>query len=237
MNLAVIPARGGSKRIPRKNIRPFLGRPMIAYAIAAALQSGCFDQVVVSTDDEEIARVARDCGASVPFMRPASLADDHTGTSAVVKHAIQWFAERGEQPEYTCCIYATTPFLQASDLAQAFAQLEKAPEKSFAFSVTSYAYPIQRALCFADNGDLQMCFPEYGPARSQDLPKVVHDAGQFYWGRSEAFLHDLSIFSASSIPFELPRYRVQDIDDDEDWVRAELMGQALGIGRRAAEEG
>lgn len=236
MNIAVIPARGGSKRIPRKNIRPFLGQPMIAYAIEAANASGCFDQVIVSTDDEEIAQVARKCGASVPFMRPAELADDHTGTSAVVKHAINWFADKGEQPTYTCCIYATTPFLQAADLTEAFARLEQAPEMAFAFSVTTYAYPIQRALCFDEDGNLRMLFPEHGASRSQDLEKVVHDAGQFYWGKSEAFLNDLSIFSAHSIPCELPRYRVQDIDDDEDWQRAELMGQALGIGRLPSRE-
>jgi N-acylneuraminate cytidylyltransferase len=227
MNVAIIPARGGSKRIPRKNIRPFLGQPMIAYAITAARTSGCFARIIVSTDDQEIAEVAREWGAEVPFLRPATLADDHTGTSAVIRHALQWLAEQGCHPEFTCCIYATTPLLLAGDLAAALARLKNAPDKSFAFSVTSYAYPIQRALCFDATGALRMCFPEHGPSRSQDLARVVHDAGQFYWGRSAAFLNHLSIFSAHAIPFELPRYRVQDIDDEEDWKRAELMAKAL----------
>lgn len=230
MSVAIIPARGGSKRIPRKNIRPFLGKPMISYAINAAWQSGCFAQIIVSTDDEEIAEVARSCGASVPFIRPKMLADDFTGTTAVIKHAIGWLDAQGMRPTYACCIYATTPFLQANDLAQAFDQLKNSPEKSFSFSVTTFAYPIQRALCFDQAGQLQMCFPEYGPARSQDLPRVVHDAGQFYWGKSEAFLNNLAIFSKHAIPFELPRYRVQDIDDEEDWKRAELMARILWSG-------
>ena len=227
MNIAIIPARGGSKRIPRKNIRDFLGQPMIAYAIDTAQKSRCFDEVIVSTDDSEIAEIARQYGASVPFMRPPELADDHTGTRSVIVHALDWFIEQGCRPDYACCIYATTPFIQADDLQQAYVRLREHPDKDFAFSVTSFAYPIQRALCFDDDGNLRMCFPKYGPTRSQDLPKVVHDAGQFYWGTTAGFLGDRQIFSRHAIPYELPRYRVQDIDDEEDWVRAELMAGTL----------
>ena len=227
MNVAVIPARGGSKRIPRKNIRDFFGKPMIAYAIEAAQRSQCFADIIVSTDDAEIAEVAVKQGASVPFMRPSELADDHAGTRPVINHAINWLIHQGRRPDYVCCIYATTPFIQADDLRNAYEQLVANPGKTFAFSVTTFAYPIQRALCFDDNGNLKMCFPKYGPSRSQDLPKVVHDAGQFYWGTTAGFMSDKNTFSAHAIPYELPRYRVQDIDDEDDWARAELMAQAL----------
>ena len=214
MNVAIIPARGGSKRIPRKNIRPFLGKPMIGYAIQAAIASDCFERIIVSTEDAEIATVAEEQGAEVPFTRPAELADDHTGTGAVIKHAIKWLIDNGAEPAYVCCIYATSPLLRPEDLREAFYQLRAQPEKSYAFSVTSFQYPIHRALCFDEEGNLKMCFPEYGPSRSQDLPKVVHDAGMFYWGTRDAFLGDLPVFSAHAIPYELSQYRVQDIDDE-----------------------
>jgi pseudaminic acid cytidylyltransferase len=228
MRIAIIPARGGSKRIPRKNIRDFLGVPIIAYSIRAALDSTAFDKVVVSTDDEEIATVARAAGAEVPFLRPASLSDDHTGTNAVIKHALSWFSSRGETFEQACCIYATAPFIQVRYLREGLAKLESSG-KSYAFSVTSFAFPIQRSVRINRHGTVEAMYPEFVATRSQDLEDAYHDAGQFYWGRTEAFLQDAAIFSPASVPVILPRYMVQDIDTLEDWHRAELMFKALEL--------
>lgn len=225
MRVAVIPARGGSKRIPRKNVKPFCGRPMIAWSIEAARESGCFDRILVSTDDREIAELALHYGAEVPFLRPAQLADDHTGTGAVLCHAIEWLGERGELPELVCCLYATAPFVLPEDIGRGLALLE---EKGcdFAFSVTSYPFPIQRAIRITPEGRVQMFHPEQFQTRSQDLEEAFHDAGQFYWGRAEAWLSQKPIFGPGSVPVLLPRHRVQDIDTEEDWQRAELMFQA-----------
>ena len=228
MKLAVIPARGGSKRIPRKNIRDFAGRPIIAHSIGAALESGCFDRVIVSTDDEEIAAVARQWGAETPFLRPATLADDHTGTNAVVKHAIGWFGEAGHAVELACCIYATAPFVQARYLRQGLERLA-ASDKAFAFSVTSFPFPIQRAIRINAAGAVEAIWPENIARRSQDLEEAFHDAGQFYWGRPDAFLADTVLFSPVSPPVVLPRHLVQDIDTLEDWQRAEHMYRALEL--------
>lgn len=228
MKLAVIPARGGSKRIPRKNIRDFAGRPIIAHSIGAALESGCFDRVIVSTDDEEIAAVARQWGAETPFLRPATLADDHTGTNAVVKHAIGWFREAGHAVELACCIYATAPFVQARYLRQGLERLA-ASDKAFAFSVTSFPFPIQRAIRINAAGAVEAIWPENIARRSQDLEEAFHDAGQFYWGRADAFLADTVLFSPASLPVVLPRHLVQDIDTLEDWQRAEHMYRALEL--------
>jgi pseudaminic acid cytidylyltransferase len=226
MKLAVIPARGGSKRIPRKNIKLFCGKPMIAWSIEAAQQSSCFDQIVVSTDDTEIAEVARQYGAQVPFMRPAQLSDDHTGTTAVIAHAINWFSEQGQQPEQVCCLYATAPFVSADDLRRGLAALTEAGS-DYAFSVTNYAFPIQRAIRINATGRVEMLNPEHFNTRSQDLQEIYHDAGQFYWGRADAWLQGEMIFSPAATPVMLPRHRVQDIDTPEDWVRAEWMFKAL----------
>lgn len=226
MKVAVIPARGGSKRIPRKNVKDFLGRPMLAYPIMAALRSGLFDRVIVSTDDDEIADVALRHGAEVPFRRPASLSDDHTGTNAVVKHALAWLTEQGQVPEYACCIYATAPFLTAGSLQAGWRQLIES-EKSFAFSVTSFAFPVQRALRLAPDGTVEAMCPENIFRRSQDLEEAYHDAGQFYWGETQAFMDDVVTFSSASVPVILPRYLVQDIDTLEDWRRAEAMVEVL----------
>lgn len=226
MRLAVIPARGGSKRIPRKNIRPFLGKPIVAYSIAAARESGLFDKIIVSTDDEEIAAVARTWGADVPFVRPKDLSDDFTGTNAVVRHAIKWFRDNGQNPDPVCCIYATAPFVQAIYLREGLEKL-LASDKSFAFSVCAFPAPIQRALRVRDDGALEAMWPENAGKRSQDLEPAYHDAGQFYCGRAQAFLDEVPLFSPASLPVILPPHLVQDIDTLEDWRRAELMYQVL----------
>lgn len=226
MKLAIIPARGGSKRIPRKNIKLFCGKPMIAWSIEAALQSGSFDQVIVSTDDEEIAEVARHYGAHVPFIRPAEISDDHTGTIPVIQHAVEWYNAQGQTVEQACCIYATAPFVSPEDIRRGFSSLTEAG-CDYAFSVTSYAFPIQRAIHLNPHGRVEMFNPEYFDSRSQDLEEAYHDAGQFYWGKADAWLQGRKIFSPASIPITLPRHRVQDIDTPEDWIRAEWLFKAI----------
>lgn len=225
MKVAIIPARGGSKRIPRKNIRPFMGKPIIAYSIATALESGLFDSVIVSTDDEEIAVVARRWGAEAPFLRPKELANDYTSTNAVVKHAIQWLEQGRAHVEYVCCIYATAPLLQIKYLREGYEKLIRS-DKSCVFSVTSFPFPIQRAIRIDSKGQVVPLYPEHINKRSQDLEEVYHDAGQFYWSKAKALLNDSVNFSPTSLPVILPRYLVQDIDTPEDWRRAELMYQA-----------
>ncbi|WP_166222452.1 pseudaminic acid cytidylyltransferase [Pseudomonas atagonensis] len=225
-NVVIIPARGGSKRIPRKNLALFDGVPMIARSIRTALDCGLFEQVVVSTDDEEIADVARAHGATVPFMRPATLADDFTGTAAVIVHAL----EQLPAFDYACCLYATAPLLQARFLCEGFELLAQHPEKSFAFSVCSFGFPVQRALTVNGEGALSALYPEFRNTRSQDLPEAFQDAGQFYWGRRDAWLNGEVLYSPSSLPVILPRHLVQDIDTVEDWKRAEYLYAALKAG-------
>ncbi len=225
MRIALIPARGGSKRIPRKNIRTFAGRPMISHSIAAAAKSGLFDRIVVSTDDGEIAGVARSFGAEVPFIRPRELADDHAGTASVVSHAIQVLG--CENLTAVCCIYATAPFLRDDDLKRGLELLESGPWQ-YVFAATSFAASIYRSFRQIESGGLEMLFPEYYSTRSQDLPEALHDAGQFYWGRPEAWLSSAKVFDHRSTVVLLPRWRVHDIDSEEDWKRAELVWAALG---------
>lgn len=226
MKIAVIPARGGSKRIPRKNIKDFCGKPMIAYSIEAALKSGCFDLIIVSTDDEEIALVAKSYGAKVPFMRPAELSDDFTPTIPVIAHAIQNCGLDLEDITAACCIYATAPFVQANFIQQAHDKLFTC-KASYCFSATTFAFPIQRA--FKIEKGIEMFYPEHFNTRSQDLEEAYHDAGQFYWGTPKAWLEGKMIFAPHSQAVILPRYLVQDIDTMEDWKRAELMYKALNV--------
>lgn len=227
MRLAIIPARGGSKRIPRKNIRIFSGLPMIAWSIKVAIQSGCFDHVVVSTDDVEIADIARQFGAETPFLRPSELSDDYVGTIPVIAHAISWFNANVSRVSQACCIYATAPFLRKEDLLQGRALLKEF-SADYAFSVTRYPFPIQRAIRINGDGRVRMFQPDFYNARSQDLEEAWHDAGQFYWGNPDAWLEHKPIFLSNSAPVILPSYRVQDIDTLEDWTRAELMFEAMG---------
>lgn len=222
MKLAIIPARGGSKRIPKKNIKSFAGKPLIAHSIETALASGIFDVVMVSTDSEEVANVARDYGAEVPFIRPPELSDDYTGTRAVTNHAIEYYKNKGFEPEYACCIYATAPLLQKQYLIEGLNQLRQKPDKAFAFSVCSFPFPVQRALK-NEGGGVSPMYPEFINSRSQDLTEAFHDAGQFYWGRTEDYLSKKAMFSEHSLPVFLPRYLVQDIDTLEDWQTAEIL--------------
>ena len=226
MNICVIPARGGSKRIPRKNIKLFGGRPMIEWSIDAATKSELFDQIIVSTDDSEIAEIALACGADVPFERPSELSDDYTNTSAVIAHAIEWYQQQGLKPRLACCIYATAPFVSPIDLKRGL-DIISAENSDFACSVTSFAFPIQRAISLTKEGRVKMFQPECFETRSQDLEEAYHDAGQFYWGKADAWLSGKPIFSLDSSPVILPRHRVQDIDTIEDWLRAEWMFNAM----------
>jgi len=228
-NIAVIPARGGSKRIPNKNIKLFCGKPIIAYSIEAALQSGVFEAVIVSTDCDKIADIARQYGAEVPFMRPDYLADDHTGTTDVIEHAIYEWNKLGNSVDLACCIYATAPFLQKQYIVEAINRLKAHVTKRSAFTVCKFNYPIQRSFTIesAENNVTPVDASSL-PKRSQDLPDVYHDAGQLYVAKAEDFLNkSFNIFSETSIPIILPHYLVQDIDDQDDWRRAEYMYQAF----------
>ena len=222
MRLAVIPARGGSKRIPRKNIKQFGDLPMIAWSIRAAIDSRCFDRIIVSTDDDEIAATAQNHGAETPFMRPANLSDDHTGTIPVIAHAVDWQNQNGSRATQVCCIYATAPFVQGSDLQRGL-QVLQSSTVDYAFSVTTYAFPIQRAIRITRDHRVEMFQPEHLNTRSQDLQEAWHDAGQFYWGQAQAWLSGKPLFSHDAAPVPMPRHRVQDIDTLEDWERAEWM--------------
>lgn len=227
MNIAIIPARGGSKRIPLKNIKIFAGKPMIAYAIAAAKESGLFEHVVVSTDDKEIAKVARDFGAETPFVRPPELANDYTATVPVIAHGIEVCRTLNWMFDQVCCIYPGVPFIQIDDLKGALARLTRS-ESDFCFPVTEFPSAIQRALKLLSNGKLQPYYPEFEQTRTQDLEPAYHDAGQFYWGKAEAWLKNPKIHS-SGLGYVIPNWRVLDIDTPDDWDRAELIYQVNKI--------
>jgi N-acylneuraminate cytidylyltransferase len=222
VRIAVIPARGGSKRIPRKNIKEFCGKPMIAWSIQAAQACKLFTHTIVSTDDAEISGVASEWGAEVPFVRPPELSDDHTGTTDVVAHATRWALSQGWTISSVCCLYATAPFVDAGDLTRGLGALESGDWR-YAFAATEFSAPIFRAFRQVPSGGVQMFFPEHFLTRSQDLPVALHDAGQFYWGTTEAWLEKAQIFAQSSIPIMMPRARSQDIDTPEDWVFAESL--------------
>jgi N-acylneuraminate cytidylyltransferase len=226
MKIAVIPARGGSKRIPRKNIKPFSGKPMIAWSIEAAKSSGLFDRILVSTDDAEIAEVAKKWGAEVPFIRPAELSNDYAATTEVIAHATQWVLDQGLNVEAVCCIYATAPFVVTDDLKRGWDALNSGTW-AYAFTVTDFAAPIFRSFKQTAEGGVEMFFPEHFATRSQDLPTALHDAGQFYWGRPSAWLEGKRIFDRHSAPVIIPRWRVQDIDTPDDWARAEILAPII----------
>ena len=226
MNLAIIPARGGSKRIPRKNIREFSGKPMIAHAITVARQSGMFEHIIVSTDDEEIACIAKNFGAEIPFMRPPELADDHTPTVPVIAHAISIACQRlGWNVEYACCLYPCVPFIQVADLKGAL-ELLRVSHAAYSFPVTEFSSAVQRALRRLPDGRMQPFYPEYELARTQDLEPAYHDVGQFYWGKADAWLTNDKIHR-SGVGLPIPNWRVVDIDTPDDWERAEMVYAAL----------
>ncbi|AXA33393.1 pseudaminic acid cytidylyltransferase [Francisella adeliensis] len=228
MKLAIIPARGGSKRIPKKNIKDFHGKPLIAYSIETAIKSRLFDKVIVSTDDAEIVSVAKQYGADVPFVRPVELSDDFTGTQAVVDHAIDFLKANGDEYDFVCTIYATAPFLQEKYLIESYNNLNDS-DATNAFSCTSMPFPIQRTFKITNDNRCEMFWPENFSKRSQDLEEAFQDAGQFYWYKQSQknLQYDDILFSDISIPVVLPRHLVQDIDTLEDWKRAELMYGAL----------
>ncbi len=221
MNLAIITARGGSKRIPRKNIKIFHGKPMISYAITAARESGLFDHIVVSTEDAEIAAIARKYGAETPFIRPAALADDYTATVPVVVHGIQACRDLGWTFEQVCCLYPSVPFIQIEDLKGALSLLlEKRAD--YCYPVTEFATPVQRAFRRLDNGKMQPLYPQFELMRTQDLEPSYCDAGQFYWGKTEAWLNIPKMHSGG-VGYVIPNWRAVDIDTSEDWLRAEIL--------------
>lgn len=226
MKIAVIPARGGSKRIPRKNIKDFCGKPMIAWSITIAKSSGLFSHIIVSTDDKEIAEVAAKWGAEVPFERPGNLSDDYTGTAEVVSHATRWALDNNWPVSAVCCIYATAPFMQVDDLKQGLSALESG-DWAYTFSATDFSSPIFRSFHERPDGGIEMFFPEYYMTRSQDLPIALHDAGQFYWALPATWIDEKQIFDHHSAPVIIPRWRVQDIDNQDDWDRAEIIYKQL----------
>jgi pseudaminic acid cytidylyltransferase len=227
MNIAIIPARGGSKRIPRKNIKDFCGKPMIAYAFTAAKESGLFEHIVVSTDDEEIANIARVWGAETPFVRPPELANDYTATVPVIAHGIEACRTLGWAFDKVCCIYPGVPFIHIDDLRCAFESLTNS-EADYCFPVTEYPSPVQRALKLLSSGKMQPFYPIFETSRTQDLEPAYYDAGQFYWGKAESWLSNPNIHS-SGLGYVIPNWRVIDIDTNADWHRAELMYTAAFV--------
>lgn len=223
-NIAIIPARGGSKRIPRKNIKPFMGKPIIAYSIEAALQSGLFDEVMVSTDDEEIAGIAREYGAAVPFMRSAETANDYAGTADVILEVLQMYKEQGREFDTVCCIYSTAPFVTDGRLIEAYSKLTD--EVDSVFTCVAYSYPVQRSLHIID-GKISMLYPEYINSRSQDLEPVYHDAGQFYVARTTSFIQEKTFWGKNTVGLVLSELEVQDLDTLTDWRLAEMKYELL----------
>lgn len=222
MNIAIIPARGGSKRIPRKNIKLFKGKPMIYWPIKAAISSNCFERIIVSTDDDEIASISKMFGAEVPFKRPSKLSDDFANTLDVIKHSLSWLKDSGCSINNACCIYATAPLIFQSDICKGKDILDKSEEDVVVFSATSFPFPIQRAIFIDNNGYSKMFYPNHFNSRSQDLKESFHDAGQFYWASRLVWSKTENLIEKSK-PLLIPRWRVQDIDNQEDWKRAELI--------------
>ena len=223
--LCIIPARGGSKRIPRKNIKPFMGKPIIAYSIEAALNSGVFDEVMVSTDDEEIAGVARQYGASVPFLRSAETSNDYATTVDVLLEVVNKYKEQGKDFDTICCLYSTAPFVTADRLKEASFQINDTIDACF--TIVQYSYPIQRSLRINEANCVEMKFPEHLKSRTQDLEKVYHDAGQFYFVKTDALVKEKTVWCKRTAPLILSELEVQDLDTLTDWQLAEMKYQLL----------
>ena len=226
MNLAIIPARQGSKRIPEKNTRLFKGKPIIAYSIETALNASFIDKVIVSTNDEKTAEIAQSFGAEVPFIRPEQYSHDLATTMEVIHHAMNWFEDQGAQLSNICCIYATAPFIQKSVLEQGYLAIQQKPF-DFAFPVVPFESPIQRALSRHSDGTVKMLYPEHASTRTQDFETTYHDAGQFYWGTAEAFRKQKPFFGPNTYSIVLPEECAQDIDTESDWKKAELLHTLL----------
>lgn len=225
-NIAIIPARGGSKRIPKKNIKDFLGKPIIAYSIEIAINCKLFNKVIVSTDDQEIKKVAIKYGAEVPFIRPKQISDDFTGTHEVTGHAVKWLEDNGEKIDYACCIYPTAPLIQKSDLIKGF-EIIKTGKWNSVMAATNFSYPIFRSFENLSDGGLKMIFPEHYNSRSQDLPEIYHDAGLFYWAKSNIWKKKPEEYSKKNSIVKIPNHRVQDIDTPDDWKKAEITFEII----------
>lgn len=224
--VAIITARGGSKRIPRKNIKPFLGKPIIAYSIEAALKSRCFDEVMVSTDDVEIAEIAKKFGANVPFMRSSKNSDDYSTTADVLKEVLLNYQARDRQFDSFCCVYPTAPFVSACRLQEAMTLLLH-EDADCVLPIVKYSYPIQRSLKINADGQAEMLWPENYLARSQDLTPVYHDCGQFYCMKTSSLLSQMKLFTKKTIPVVISECEVQDIDNEDDWKIAEMKYSVL----------
>ena len=224
-SLCIIPARGGSKRIPRKNIKPFMGKPIIAYSIDAALKSGVFDEVMVSTDDEEIAGVASQYGASIPFFRSAETANDYATTVDVLLEVIETYRQQGKVFDTICCLYSTAPFVTPERLKESYVKLSDNIDASF--TMVEYSYPIQRSLRINEAGLVEMKYPEYLRSRTQDLEKVYHDAGQFYFVKTKTLIEEKTVWCKRTAPLVLPELEVQDLDTLTDWQLAEIKYELL----------
>ena len=227
MNLCVIPARGGSKRIPHKNIKDFNGLPMIAYAINAAREANVFDKIVVSTDDQEVAKIANKYGAETPFWRPSELSDDFASTVSVVSHATQACESVGFKPDYVCCIYPGVPLLKAEDLWSSL-EILRASDAEYCFSIVEFAAAIQRALRMTNSGHVRPYQPQYQLVRTQDLETAYHDAGQFYWGKTSAWVAEM-LMHDGGLGYVIPKWRAIDIDTPDDWKKAELLCKAAKL--------
>lgn len=221
-NLAIIPARGGSKRIPRKNIKDFLGKPILAYSIEAALKSGLFDEIMVSTDDSEIAAVARRFGARVPFMRSDKTASDFATTADVLNEVVDTYQKMGQHFDNFCCIYATAPLIKSEDIVSAYMRLLDS-DFTCVYPVVQFSYPIWRCLDLAEDGTMKRHWPEFENSRSQDLPKEYHDTGTFYWYKMKQWLSG----EVSCGGIEVDETTIQDIDTITDWKIAEMKYRIL----------
>jgi pseudaminic acid cytidylyltransferase len=226
LNIAIIPARSGSKRIPGKNIKEFCGKPMIGWSILEAINSECFDHIVVSTDSHEIAEIANSFGAETPFLRPKNISDDFTPIVTVMKHAISELLALSYKMTNICCIFATAPFIRSNYIKSGLHQLTN-NGCDYVFPVTTFSYPIQRSLIVNTDNTIRMLYPELSHTRSQDLDEAWHDAGQFYWGKFESWVEEKEIFKSDTQILRLPRKLVQDIDTYEDWEYAEALFNSI----------
>lgn len=228
-SICIIPARGGSKRIPRKNIKLFRGKPLINWTIELAKKADCFDKIFVSTDDEEIASLSISCGCEVPFLRPSYLSDDYANTLDVMKYMVKNLCNTYQSLEYVCCIYATGVLIMEDDLINSYGMIKQTEPNQILFGATTFDYPIQRAVRLDKNNNSSFIDKKYLFSRSQDLEETFHDAGQFYWGSADAWLNTENILETGKA-FRIPRWRVQDIDIEEDWFRAEFLHKEIHNG-------